>query len=100
MTSHTYIGSTRRRGATPDPEREREVDLVLAVLSAVRLPHVTYTAAEIAKATGLSRGGVWYLERSALTKLARALERQGLVRVGAMNVRPGAYHQKRREHAA
>lgn len=68
------IKEHRGRGT---PEQEAQIDARLRELCAAE-PGRPMKLREIAERTGLSHGGVFYLQSSALKKVRRALDRQGI----------------------
>jgi hypothetical protein len=71
----TYAVKAVRAGNTgATPAVEREIDLSLAVLCAMA-QGVRLTIWDIARVSGLSHGGVEFLEKNALKKLRRRLQR-------------------------
>lgn len=55
--------------ATSDPERNREIDLALAVMCALQRPGQRFSSRIIAQVTGLSHAGPEAIVQAALKKL-------------------------------
>lgn len=73
--SANNVRSVKGRRGVAAPAVEAEIDLRLAALCVVAEGR-ELTIPEIARATGLSHGGVHYLQESALRKIRRALGRE------------------------
>src|SRR5580693_7422883 len=71
----------RPRGGRSTPEAEEDVDLGLSALQKFQLPGQTLTLKEIAEVTGLSHGGVAFLQKSGERKLRKHFGRQGIGRL-------------------
>lgn len=56
-----------------DPKRSRDIDLALAVMCALLQPGERVPYDVIAEVTGMSHGGPWAIEKSALRKIRNRL---------------------------
>ena len=78
--SRFVIRSRFRRGDLPPGERDRQIDLGLAVLCACQSPGQVFTHAAIAAATGWSHAGSHAVEGRALKTIRKklaALQKEG-----------------------
>lgn len=76
-------------------EENAEVDLHLAVMECLRLPHQTFTQQEVGEFCGLHRGGVWTIENRALKKIRLWLYRNGYKKEAFALTKPGAKPRRR-----
>lgn len=89
--------SLRGRGAKAPEVRAHNVyvDERLEAMCAQRPEHVTYTYREIARYTGLGRGGVWWIEYRALKKIRAWLWRNGFKSEAMGFLKPGGRPRSR-----
>jgi DNA-directed RNA polymerase specialized sigma subunit len=56
--------------------KSQRIDLGLAIIAAVRRPGESLTLRDMAEICGCSKSAIWLIERAALKKLRRAIERE------------------------
>ena len=71
--SRWAVKSQRKNAKNKDEERNKEIDLALAVMCAIRKPGETTTTRVIAEITGMSHEGPRVIEQRALKKLRKRL---------------------------